>query len=78
MERIRDRITETGVSRRLLLCESHLVELYTRWGYLPILDPVWVEQSSGPVRWPLEAMWRPTVPGVGWPAGVLRIQGPPF
>jgi GNAT superfamily N-acetyltransferase len=78
MQRIRDWTAETGVSRRLLLCEPHLIELYTRRGYLPIHDPVWVEQSSGPVRWPLCAMWRPTEPTVGWPTGVVRIQGPPF
>jgi len=78
MERIRAQVDETGVARRLLLCEPHLVDLYTRWGYRPIEHPVWVQQRSGPVRWPLRAMWRAAVSSVGWPAGVVRIQGPPF
>jgi predicted N-acetyltransferase YhbS len=78
MERLRGAIAQTGVTRRLLLCEPHLVELYTRWGYLPIEDPVWVRQPSGPVRWPLAAMWRPAEPTVSWPAGVVRVLGPPF
>jgi GNAT superfamily N-acetyltransferase len=78
MERIRERTAETGVARRLLLCEPHLVELYTRWGYFPIEDAVWVQQSSGPARWPLRAMWRAIEPSVSWPGGVVRIQGLPF
>ncbi len=78
MQRIRERTAQTGIPRRLLLCEPHLVELYTRWGYFPIDDPVWVQQPSGPVRWPLCAMWRAADPSVAWPPGVVRIQGPPF
>jgi GNAT superfamily N-acetyltransferase len=78
MERLRDVIAETGISRRLLLCEPHLVPLYARRGYASIEDPVWVQQSSGPVRWPLRAMWRPIDPSARWPAGVVRVAGPPF
>lgn len=78
MERMRERIALTGVDRRLLLCEPRLEPLYTRWGYLPIADPVWIEQPSGPVRWPLRTMWRPVTASAEWPRGVVRIQGPPF
>lgn len=78
MERLRDRIAETGIACRMLLCESHLVELYTRWAYTPIEEPVWVEQPTGPVRWPLHAMWRPNLPGASWPAGTVRVHGLPF
>jgi predicted N-acetyltransferase YhbS len=78
MQRIRARVDATGIARRLLLCEPHLVDLYIRWGYRPIEDAVWVQQSSGPVRWPLRAMWRTSDPSVDWPVGVVRIQGPPF
>lgn len=78
IERMRERIAETGVSRRLLLCEPRLEPLYTRWGYRPITDPVWVDQPAGPIRWPLRTMWRPVTPAAQWPAGVVRIQGLPF
>ena len=78
MQRLRKVVAQNGVSRLLLLCETHLVELYARRGYRQIEDPVWVEQSAGAVRWPLEAMWRPGEPSVSWPAGVVRIQGRPF
>jgi predicted N-acetyltransferase YhbS len=78
MQRIRECVDQTGVARRLLLCEPHLVELYTRWGYHLIEDPVWVQQPSGEVRWPLCAMWRAPDPAVTWPAGVVRVQGLPF
>jgi GNAT superfamily N-acetyltransferase len=78
MERLRDRIGETGIGRRLVLCEPHLEPLYRHWDYRPVEDPVWVDQPTGPVRWPLRAMWRPNVPAATWPAGVVRIEGFPF
>jgi|SRR5579875_106471 len=78
MERLRDRLADTAVERRLVLCEPHLEPLYMRWGYRPVEDPVWVDQPSGPVRWPLRTLWRPSMPSASWPRGVVRIQGPPF
>jgi predicted N-acetyltransferase YhbS len=78
MQRIRERTAQTGIALRLLLCEPHLVELYARRDYRLIEDPVWVQQPSGPVRWPLCAMWRAAEPSATWPAGVVRIQGRPF
>lgn len=78
MARIRARIEATGVARHLLLCEPHLEQLYARRDYRPIEEPVWVQQPSGPVLWPLRAMWRPRDSVTQWPAGVVRIQGLPF
>jgi GNAT superfamily N-acetyltransferase len=78
IEGLRERVAETGVTRRMLLCDAHLVALYTRWAYRPIEDPVWVDQPAGRVRWPLHAMWRPELPGARWPAGTVRVKGLPF
>jgi len=78
MDRMRELMAETGVERRLLLCEPHLEPLYARRGYRRIDDSVWVDQPTGSVRWPLRTMWRPVQPSADWPAGVLRIQGLPF
>jgi len=78
MERLRERATAPGITRRLVLCEPHLEPLYERWGYRPVPDPVWVGQRAGPVRWPLRTLWRSDSPAVGWPPGVVRIEGFPF
>lgn len=78
MDRVRERIRRTSGAYRMLLCEPHREPLYARRGYRPVEDPVWVDQSAGPVLWPLRAMWAPLTSSAGWPAGVVRIQGLPF
>jgi predicted GNAT family N-acyltransferase len=78
MDRVRDQIRGGRGAYRMLLCEPHLEPMYARRGYRPVEDPVWVDQSAGPVRWPLSAMWAPLISSVGWPAGAVHIQGLPF
>ncbi|MGH2907867.1 MAG: GNAT family N-acetyltransferase [Solirubrobacteraceae bacterium] len=78
MARLRELVEATGAELCLLLCEPHLEPLYARRGYRSVADRVWVRQPSGPVRWPLPAMWRPVAPAARWPAGPVRIHGLPF
>ncbi len=77
MDRLRTLADRLGPDRAMLFCEPHLVRLYARRGYREIAAPVWVDQPSGSLRMPLRAMWRPLRP-VGWPRGVVRVDGLPF
>jgi predicted GNAT family N-acyltransferase len=77
MDRLRTLADRLGPDRAMLFCEPRLVRLYSRRGYREIFAPVWVDQPSGPVQMPMRAMWRPLRP-VGWPSGVVRLDGLPF
>lgn len=77
-----DRLTEItgelGYAHRVIFCEPHLEQLYERQGYRALEAPVWVDQPTGPLLWPLLTMWSPTDPRHEWPTGTVTVHGLPF
>jgi GNAT superfamily N-acetyltransferase len=66
------------VERAMLFCLPDRMGLYEKFDFRKIHDPVWADQPDGRVRMGLEAMWKPLVPGVGWPPGRVDVIGLPF
>jgi GNAT superfamily N-acetyltransferase len=82
MRRVLDAALEAapslGPDRAMLFCSPENVARYGRFGFREIESRVVVEQPAGPVEMPPAAMWRPLRPGATWPAGPVRLPGPPF
>jgi GNAT superfamily N-acetyltransferase len=77
MDRMREMTAEWGPDRAMLFCEPHLRPLYSRRGYNPLSDEVWVDQPTGAIIMPAHAMWRP-IRQSEWPPGVIHVHGLPF
>jgi GNAT superfamily N-acetyltransferase len=69
---------EHGLDRAMLFCRPALVDMYRKFDFREIADPVWAQQPAGPVRMPIGAMWRPLRAGCAWPAGRVDVLGLPF
>ncbi|HEX3510394.1 MAG TPA: GNAT family N-acetyltransferase [Solirubrobacteraceae bacterium] len=67
-----------GPERAMLFCREQLVPVYSRLGFEPIEDPVWIEQPAGRVRMPLAAMWLALHLPTDWPPGRVDVAGLPF
>jgi GNAT superfamily N-acetyltransferase len=67
-----------GPDGAMLFCSPENVARYERFGFREINSRVVVQQSAGPVEMPPAAMWRPLRPRATWPAGPVRLLGPPF
>jgi GNAT superfamily N-acetyltransferase len=82
MRRVLDAALEAapslGPERAMLFCSPENVARYARFGFHEIDSPVVAQQPAGPVEMPPAAMWRPLHPGATWPAGPVRLTGPPF
>jgi predicted N-acetyltransferase YhbS len=78
LEAALDAAPSLGADRAMLFCSPENVARYARFGFQEIEGRVTVQQPSGPVEMPAAAMWRPLRPGVTWPAGPVRLPGPPF
>src|SRR4051812_38370838 len=82
MRRVLDAALETapslGPDRAMLFCSPANVARYARFGFREIESRVVAQQPAGPVEMPAAAMWRPLRPGATWPAGPVRLPGPPF
>jgi predicted GNAT family N-acyltransferase len=77
MPRTTPLVDRLGPDRAMLFSETPLMKVYMRFGYRPITSPVWVDQQSGPLQMPLNALWRPIIPTT-WPDGTVRVHGLPF
>jgi hypothetical protein len=69
---------ELGPDRAMLWCTAKNAALYAHLGFKTIGAPVLVRQSTGELEMPLVAMWKPLRRGATWPAGTVRVPGPPF
>lgn len=82
MRRVLDAALEAapslGPERAMLFCSPDNVTRYARFGFHEIESPVVAQQPGGPVEMPPAAMWRPLRPGATWPAGPVKLPGPPF
>jgi GNAT superfamily N-acetyltransferase len=82
MRRVLDAALEAapslGPDRAMLFCSPANVARYGRFGFHVIDSRVVAQQPAGPVDMPPAAMWRPLRPGATWPAGPVRLPGPPF
>ena len=72
------RAQELGPEIAILFCQPEKVGLYQRRGFVPIVEPVHVQQPTGLTEMPLPTMWRALRDGSGLPAGPVRLPGPPF
>jgi GNAT superfamily N-acetyltransferase len=73
----RGRAALVGPDRAMLFCDPDAVEVHRGRGYLPIDEPVHVDQPDGRIVMPIAAMWRPIRPSE-WPPGPVDVQGFPF
>jgi predicted GNAT family N-acyltransferase len=69
---------EMGPDHAMLFCHRGLVPVYGRLGFSEITAAVWAEQSRGPVKMPMCAMWLALRAGATWPAGRVDVLGLPF
>jgi predicted GNAT family N-acyltransferase len=67
-----------GPERAMLFCRPQLMDLYRKFAFGEIRDPVWAAQPGGRIEMPLRAMWRPLSAGTAWPAGRVDLHGLPF
>lgn len=78
IERVLRIAHELGPERAMLFCTSANIGLYTRFGFRPIEERVFVGQPAGVIEMPLRAMWKPLVDTADWPAGRVELPGEPF
>lgn len=69
--------SELGADLGWLFCLQELVPYYARRGWRLVEAPVTVEQPSGPLVWPREAMALPR-PGEGWRREPVAVHSLPW
>ena len=72
------RMGSGGTALALLFCRTDRVAFYGRLGWVPVADPVTVEQAGGAIVMPLCTCWTSPAGGVHLPDGALRLDGSPF
>lgn len=78
IERLLQMAHELGAERAMLFCLPANIDLYAKFGFELIEEPVWVAQPGGSIEMPLRAMWKPLTPAANWPGGKIELLDRPF
>ncbi len=78
IERLLQIASELGPERAFLFCTPANVELYAKFGFRLIREPVFAQQPGGAIEMPMCAMWKGLTTATDWPEGRVELVGEPF